>query len=52
MATWARSVGTYLGRYVVDKGKAVHTSKTCIVQLATDCTKTEKDVHYRVPYAS
>jgi hypothetical protein len=37
---------------VVDKGPAVHESKTCIVRLATDCTKADKDDGYRVPHAS
>ena len=38
---WAKTLGTYLGRYKIDSGKSVHKSKTCRVVFASDLGSTE-----------
>ncbi len=37
---WARTLTCYLGRYALAPGRAVHTSATAVVRLATDETHT------------
>jgi hypothetical protein len=46
MSGWAKSVGTFLGRYLIIGGD--HVSATCTVQFATDIRKKKMDVNCRV----
>ncbi len=46
--SFARTFGTYLGRYVLDEGPPVHRSKTCSVFFASDLENNEEEVALKI----